>query len=304
MISRGAQAVLATIQEQDMKAVFRDEPAYKGALAESERLGGKSPAPEPEWLEGVEAESSILSCGNEFWRLSPTQKGEGPDTKVLYIHGGGFVLPCAEHYWRFAGSLAKRTGAEVSLVLYPLAPAASWKEACAAVMEAYEELISQEPSRFVVAGDSAGGYFALACAHIAREQGLRMPDHVIAMSPCVDLYDSLKGREELDDVDPVISLNGLRFVIGGWAPKGACQGVFPPDLLAASYEGLPPTTILVGSREVLLKDSLAYAEKAREAGADVNLHVEEGMWHTYPLFTGMPEAQDAFEEIASIVLGG
>lgn len=304
MISREAQAILEMIQKQDMKAVFRDEPAYKEALKESERLEGKSPAPEPEWLEGVEATKTVLGCGSELWRLSPIQKGEDSGVRALYIHGGGFVLPCAEHYWRLAGSLAKMTGAEVSLVLYPLAPIATYREAYAAVMGAYEELVKQEPSRFVVVGDSAGGYFALACSHIAQERGLRMPDHVIAMSPCVDLYDALEGREEFDGIDPVISLNGLRFVIKGWAPKGSCQGVFPPDLLAASYEGLPPTTILVGSREVLLKDSLTYAENARRAGADVTLHVEEGLWHTYPLFMEMPEAQAAFEDIASIVLGG
>lgn len=302
MISQEAQAVLTMIEERNMKSLFRDEASYKGALAESEALGGKSPAPQPEWLERIQVEKSVLGCGSELWRLSSSQDAS-KGTKVLYIHGSGFVLPCGEPQWRFATALALKTGAEVSLVLYPLAPVATYKETCSAVMDAYETLLSQDPARIVVAGDSAGGYLALACAHMSRERGLRAPDHVIALSPCIDFYDALEGREELDSADPLISLTGLRFILREWAPKRACQGVFPPDMWAASYEGLPPTTILVGSREVLLKDSLAYAENAHKAGADVTLHVEEGMWHTYPLFMEMPEAQDAFEEIASVVLG-
>ena len=302
MISREAQSTLATIEERDMKAVFRDEPAYKAALAASEALGGKSPAPQSEWVEGVQVEKSTLGCGSELWRLSPSQ-GASTGARVLYIHGSGFVLPCGEPQWRFATALALKTGSEVSLVLYPLAPVATYKETCSAVMDAYETLLSQDPAHIVVAGDSAGGYLALACAHMSRERGLRAPDHVIALSPCIDFYDALEGREELDSADPLISLTGLRFILREWAPKRACQGVFPPDLWAASYDGLSPTTILVGSREVLLKDSLAYAGNAHKAGADVTLHVEEGMWHTYPLFMEMPEAADALKEIASIVQG-
>jgi acetyl esterase/lipase len=62
--------------------------------------------------------------------------------------------------------------------------------------------------------------------------------------------------------------------------------------LYASLHGLPPLQLHVGRDEILLDDSLRYAERAADAGVAVALHVWDGMPHVFPNTTGLLEAAD------------
>ena len=53
---------------------------------------------------------------------------------------------------------------------------------------------------------------------------------------------------------------------------------------------LPKTLLLTGTRDILHPDSLVFAERARAAGVDVELFVEPGMIHVWPLIA-IPEAR-------------
>lgn len=59
--------------------------------------------------------------------------------------------------------------------------------------------------------------------------------------------------------------------------------------------GLALATLLalflqVGTREILLSDSTRFGDKARSAGVDVTLKVEEGLVHVWQMFPDVPEA--------------
>jgi len=76
-------------------------------------------------------------------------------------------------------------------------------------------------------------------------------------------------------------------------------GVSP---LFANLVGLPPLLIQTGTEEVLLSDSTRLADRAREAGVEVQLDLRDGMWHVYPIFAGMfPEATDALVRAAVFI---
>ena len=72
--------------------------------------------------------------------------------------------------------------------------------------------------------------------------------------------------------------------------------------LYADLHGLPPILIQVGDHEILLDDSLRFAEKARAAGVDITLHVWEGMVHCFPILAPMfPEAIQAWDETIAYI---
>ena len=56
--------------------------------------------------------------------------------------------------------------------------------------------------------------------------------------------------------------------------------------------GLPPLLIQVGSDELLLNDSLRFAEHAKAAGVAVQLEVYPGLWHVFQAHAGMLKAAD------------
>lgn len=303
MLSQEAKGVLAQIKASDMKALFRDASQYGAILEENRHRVCEEEGPRQEWVDGLEVEKASLPGDDAaVWKLR--RPLERVDTRVIYFHGGGFVLSCGEPQWEFAARLARETCAEVAVVLYPLAPRADCIEACAAVEDTYKMLVVDDPKRVVLIGDSSGGYFTIACAQMALRDGLRLPDAVVALSPVVDFYDAFEGRDAFDSIDPLISLCGLRDIVESvWAPAEKCKGVFPPDLLAGPMEGLPSMHLFVGGREVLLKDSVEFARMLSGKADSVDLRVERDMWHTYPLFMQMPEADKAIAQIAAIVGG-
>lgn len=65
--------------------------------------------------------------------------------------------------------------------------------------------------------------------------------------------------------------------------------------IEADLRGFPPTLVFAGGAEMLLGDSLRFAEKARRAAVDVTLEVEDEMMHVWPAFAERdPASERAF----------
>ena len=62
------------------------------------------------------------------------------------------------------------------------------------------------------------------------------------------------------------------------------------------FSDFPPTMIQVGSKEIVLSDSLRVARLARAAGVDVTLDVWDGLWHVFQ-FMSVPESAEAITEL-------
>ncbi len=68
--------------------------------------------------------------------------------------------------------------------------------------------------------------------------------------------------------------------------------------LYADLRGLPPMLIQVGTEEILLDDARRLARRAEEAGVEVRLEVEEGMFHVWQFFSPtVPESKEAVERL-------
>ena len=64
------------------------------------------------------------------------------------------------------------------------------------------------------------------------------------------------------------------------------------------FEGLPPTLLVTGTRDLFLSDTVRTHRKLRRAGVTAELHVFEGMSHAgYLVVPDSPEAQEAWGEL-------
>ncbi|MBQ3107401.1 MAG: alpha/beta hydrolase fold domain-containing protein, partial [Firmicutes bacterium] len=111
----------------------------------------------------------------EVFLLSP--KGSGSHAPCLvYLHGGGFVLPAAGYHYRNAMRYAKEAGCKVLFVNYRLAPQVAhpvfFEDCYAAFCWAYENAaeLGIDPARFGVGGDSAGSTLAVGLCMMARDR--------------------------------------------------------------------------------------------------------------------------------------
>ncbi|MDF3215985.1 MULTISPECIES: alpha/beta hydrolase [Mesorhizobium] len=202
---------------------------------------------------------------------------------MLYIHGGGYVLGSAEALANFAGQIAARVGADIFVPDYRLAPEHPFPAAIDDAVAAYRGLVAEGAERIVVVGDSAGGGLTLALLSILaadKTKGLVQPVGAAAMSPWTDLAltgDSIETRAE---ADPIFTRGVLQSFADMYLQgQDATNPKASP--LYAQLRGLPPIRIDVGDDELLLADSIRYADRARAAGVEVTLSVWEGMPHVF-----------------------
>ena len=160
-------------------------------------------------------------------------RATSPTHVILYFHGGVYVIGSAAFSVPLVGDLVRRTGAKAVTVDYRLAPEHPYPAAVEDARAAYEGLLAEgiAPAQIALAGESAGGGLAVATLLALRDAGVPLPSCAYLMSPYVDLTlsgESLAGKQE---VDPILTPDGLRARVPDYV--GGADAVRPqhqPDL--------------------------------------------------------------------------
>ncbi len=211
-------------------------------------------------------------------------------TTLLYLHGGGFV-GCSPRTHRPITAALALQGLRVFVPDYRLAPEHPFPAAPLDAQAVYRALRADPTTgRLVVAGDSAGGNLALGLILALRDAGERLPDAAALFSPATDLSGG----------SPSITLNAKRDAMFDGAhlqnlANAYLQGADPAQWLASpllgDLTGLPPLLLHVGESECLRDDSLRLAQKARDAGVNVELQVFPVVQHVWQNLYRLPEAR-------------
>jgi acetyl esterase/lipase len=223
-----------------------------------------------------------------------------PDHTVLYLHGGGYCTGSASSVRGLAGRLALAGPARVLALDYRLAPEHPYPAGKDDAVAAYRWLLEQgtDPSRIVIAGDSAGGGLAVVAALAVRDAGMPTPAGVVSISPWADLRLASESVAARAETDPIIALKSLeRFA--DYYTNGSDRddpGVSPA---LADLTGLPRLLIQVGEDECLVEDAERLAAQAKASGVDVTLEIWPEMVHVWHLLAPRLEpANQAIERIA------
>ena len=226
------------------------------------------------------------------------------DKAVLYFHGGGFRVGSVASHRDLIAQIALVSGCRVLAINYRLAPEHRFPAALDDAQAAYGWMLGRgfQPGNIAFAGDSAGGNLALATMVSLRERGLPLPSAALLMSPWTDLAATGASYVSRAEADPIHQRPMILALAKNYLGEqdDSCDPLVSP--LYADLTGLPPLLIQVGDRETVLDDSIMFADKARTAGVQVDLHVWDGMFHVFQMFgTELPEAHQAITEIASFL---
>ena len=200
-------------------------------------------------------------------------EGADPDRAVLYLHGGGYGIGSIASHRATVAALSQAARMGVLNLGYRLAP--------------------EHPFPAAVEDAVAGFRFLLAL----RDTGGPLPGAAVLISPWLDLTQSGESYRTRAEQDPLVKKSMLDEMA-----RSYLAGTDPTDPLASplfgNLAGLSPVLIQVGTAEVLLDDSRRFVERARAAGADVEIETWEDMvhvWHAFALI--LPEAREAIESI-------
>ena len=233
-------------------------------------------------------------------RVSP--KGAPRRRHLLHVHGGGFVVGTTRGFVGYLSELALRADAVVTSVDYRLAPEHPYPAAvddCLAVYRALSEEVA--PESLALIGESAGGNAVLATMIRARDEGWTPPNAAVLLSPWLDLtfsggsVEGNRGSEIM--LEPALFRSWRDHYVGDHDPAG--PGISP---LFADLAGLPPLHVQATSAEVLEDDARRLADKAREAGVDVELVVHDDLWHIFQTQAPLvPEASAALDQAVTFI---
>jgi acetyl esterase/lipase len=238
------------------------------------------------------------------WVRAP---GADAGRRMLYLHGGGYVIGSPTSHRRLASDISRASGCSLLVLDYRMAPEdpfpAAVDDALAALrwMGANGPDGASEATETFIAGDSAGGGLTLSTLVSARDAGDTLPKAAVTLSAWTDLAATGASMQTRAEADPMVSADGLAGMAGMYAgDAGLDHPLVSP--LYADLSGLPPLLMQVGDAEVLLDDTTRLAEKIAAAGGDVTTEIEPEAFHIYQ-YVGptMPEATAAIERIGAFI---
>ncbi|MFM9971935.1 MAG: alpha/beta hydrolase fold domain-containing protein, partial [Burkholderiales bacterium] len=188
---------------------------------------------------------------------------------------------------------------------YGLAPERPFPTGVGDAHEVYCGLAASGVGKIAIVGDSAGGGLALTVLALTQadaDAGIGLaPTACVVMSPWTDLALTGSTYATRAEEDPFITHGMLKtsaaLYLGAESPTHPLASP-----LYGKLAGLAPTQLHVGTSEVLLDDSLRYAQRASAQGSDATVHVWHGMPHVFPSSVGLLDASDRAMDIMTAFL--
>ncbi|HPW28249.1 MAG TPA: alpha/beta hydrolase [Rhodoferax sp.] len=247
------------------------------------------------------------------WVLAP---GADPTRRTLYIHGGAWMMGSPRSHRVITTRFSEITGGAVLAIDYRLMPEHPRMSGIEDCRSAYRWMLDNGPegatpaNAIFVAGDSAGGNLTLSLIAWVRDQSLRAPNAAVALSPATD---GTLGSPSLRANIKTDAMLGPLFGPLSRVPRAVLlwmawfrHRIRPNDPLVSpvfgDLAGLPPLLIHASDIEMLVDDSVRYANKASAAGSPVTLQTWNHVVHVWHIFNPeLTEARQAFDEIGRFI---
>lgn len=219
---------------------------------------------------------------------------------ILYLHGGGFVLPLEAVMVERAVYYADQLQCRVFLLEYTMSTDEPFPKA---LEEAYATLrwllqhhdyLKISPSKMMLYGESAGGCLAASLARLHLDQSDAQPLAGMALVyPVLDDdtdYQSMETyRDGVVSATPINSMWDMYldtdFKNHAWADYA-----IPAD--NRDFKDFPPVYVEALEKDLLRDEALLYAQRLKTAGVTVELKEVEGAYHAYDNFSDSPLVQN------------
>jgi acetyl esterase len=229
-----------------------------------------------------------------------TPAGRGPFPLLMFFHGSGFVLCSIDTHDGMCRNLAAGIGCVVVSVDYRLAPehkfpaglddcltATRWAAAHAAEL-------GIDPTRIMLAGDSAGGNMAAVTAiRIRDESGPTLCGQML-LYPVTD-YHTPGTPSYAENADGYgLTRDTMEWFWGHYLKDPAeAENPYASPLRAPDLTRLPPAYVMSAEYDPLRDEAELYGERLRAARVPVEISRRPGMNHGFLFWVGVVAAADA-----------
>jgi acetyl esterase len=214
--------------------------------------------------------------------------------RIVYFHGGGWVFGTLDAFDPVCRETAAAAGAEVISVDYRLAPENRYPGPLDDAYRALCAVAGEGEGPLAVMGDSAGGNLAAACALRARDAGGPRIDLQVLLYPITDHDFERPSYAAFGGGGYLLSRTDMAWYWDHHLPeRGRRDEAYASPLRAGDLGGLPPAVVVVAGCDPLRDEGVAYAERLRDSGVAVDLHVHDDMIHGFFTLVGLLGHADA-----------
>ena len=244
--------------------------------------------------------AETLGGVNGEWFEPPDAR---PGAVLLYVHGGSFLAGSSRTHGEVIARFALATRMRTFAPNYRLAPEHPYPAGAQDVLAVYRAVIASgvSPGRVAVAGESAGGNLVVKLLLDLRDRGEGAPAASVAISGWFDLtasQPSMKEHERFDYGTRSMLVEQAKLAAGALAVSDPTLSLVDADL-----SRIGPLLIQAGTAEMLWDENRLLYERARAAGADVELDALAEMPHAATLLADFaPEGAAAVERAARFVV--
>jgi acetyl esterase/lipase len=235
-----------------------------------------------------------------YWPIA-TSGHSGSLPIIVFAHGGGFVFCDLDSHDDLCRAMANGVGALVVSVDYRRAPESMWPAAVDDVYAVADWSAGQagelgaDPSRMVVAGDSAGGNLATVTALLARDRGRPEIAGQLLMYPVIAAdFGTVSYRRFGDGY--YNSATAMAWYWDQYVPNRADRDHPTASPLRAELVGLPPAVLITAGYDPLCSEGESYAKALAGASVTTIHRNYDGAIHGFMTMPGLSICHQAREQ--------
>lgn len=207
--------------------------------------------------------------------------GKNARGRILYFHGGGFVVGGLDSHDDVCAELCAATGFDTTAVDYRLAPEHVFPADLEDAQAAWRDLSERDAGPIVLVGDSAGGALCAGLCETLKGADAKPAGQVLIYPGFGPGFETESMRVHADA--PLLTRADCRFY-RGIRTGGDDAPLEDPrccPLRATDFAGLPPTVAFSAECDPLADDGRLYVEALNRAGVQARWVREAGLVHGY-----------------------
>jgi acetyl esterase/lipase len=229
---------------------------------------------------------------------------------LMFIHGGGWVANFLNSDLSFLSEWAHLSDIPIVLFDYSLNTASSFsysdalKQSALAYDSICNGILGFSPTKVILAGDSVGAKIAISlCAELISTQNHHhLPDSLILAYPPLNLSQVSSPSRAIFMLDPILPMSLLHHP-KPLDPSTDDSFSKPLDLDDTLLSQFPETSILVGSIDPFIDDSVEFAHRLSSLGVTCRFKISKGLPHGFLCFgTMLPRIQSELHQMAHWIL--
>ncbi|MGJ8570578.1 MAG: alpha/beta hydrolase fold domain-containing protein [Hoeflea sp.] len=230
------------------------------------------------------------------------QRSAGNRPVVLYVAGGGFIMPPSRKQKNMVQRLAEAIDCEIMMVAHRLAPEHPFPAAPIDFAARYFGLLEQghRPENIFLAADTAGASIVLGALQVLQQDGAELPAGIVLFSPWCDL--SLSGWSYI--TRSMSSQSPFRMETAAFCARLYLQDEPVTSPLAspvfADQSGWPPILIHTSENDLHFDDAIRMTENGQKHGCNVRINYWDSPRHHLERLSS-EAAKQSFSEVNAFI---